>query len=133
RPVIEPLPAIAARLESSDPGDVGRRAALQMLVEEGDHDILPEPLAGVAAPFERAERRSRAVLLPVMPETEHEMGVGTALHRREHGGGAVNVLLVPLAPDEQGGYGQRLRAEDFVDRLILPIFVIGGVLCQPDP
>jgi hypothetical protein len=36
-----------ADLERGDAGNVGGRAAFQMLVEEWEHDVLPEPLAGV--------------------------------------------------------------------------------------
>ena len=51
-PVIQALPQIGADLECSDPGDIGVRTALEVLVEEGKEDMLAEPLAGVRAPIE---------------------------------------------------------------------------------
>src|SRR6185437_16261699 len=104
-PVIEALPLVGPDLERGDSRDVRGRAVFEMLVEEGHQHILPEPLAGVRAPVERAERRGRAILLAVIPWAEHELGVVAALDRREHRGRAVDVLLIPLAADDQGRDG----------------------------
>ena len=126
---------VGADLEGGHSRDVGRRPVFQMLVEEREEHVLPEPFAGVRAPVERTERARRAIGFAVVPRAEHEMRLAAVagLDGVEHRRSAVNVLLVPFAADDQGWDAERRSSEDPVDRLILPIFVIVGMLGKPLP
>ena len=61
------------------------------------------------------------------------MRIVAALDRFIDRRGAVNILLVPQAVDQQCRHGERTAREDPVDCLALPIFVIGRMLSQADP
>ncbi len=133
RPVVEAAPAIGAGFEGGNPGEVRRGRALQILVKERDHQALAEPARGVGSPIERAEPEPRVIGLAVGPGTEDQPSVAAALQRAEQRGCAVNVLLVPRAGDDQRRNGEGTAGENAVERLFLPVGVIGRVLGQPLP
>jgi hypothetical protein len=109
-----------------------RRPVLEVSVEERLQDLAAEILRRVAAEADRADGAAVAPLLVVEPRAQHEMDVSgriARLDRLPHRHGAVNVLLVPQAVDEEGRHGdRRLLEEELVDRLLLPEGIVSGML-----
>nr|GEU28205.1 hypothetical protein [Tanacetum cinerariifolium] len=135
RPLFQALPAVDARLIEQHRRRIGlRRAVLQVLVEERHHVVAPELERRIARELERAQVRAVVIDAAVAPRAHHQVipviGLILRLHCRVRGVGAVDILLVPVADHCHGGYLERLFGQDLVERLVLPVAVVGGMLEQ---
>ena len=94
------------------------------MVEERPEHLLPEPERRVGLEPERAEHAAVLDLLAVIPGAQHQedavVGGVLGLDRLVDGDGAVDVLLVPQAPDQHRRHRERLAGQNLVHRLVPP-------------
>jgi hypothetical protein len=111
-----------------------RRAVLQVLVEEGQHDVAAELLGGVAGELQRAQRRTLVVHAAVAPRAHHQRIHAVVLVLRFGGGVGVRRRrrCLPGPSGRPRSWSARSGAlrQDAVERLLLPVAVVGRMLEQ---
>ena len=104
------------------------------MVEEGLHRADAELAAGIALELKVTEAPALIIDAAMAPGTDHQADHVILLvlrfQRLVDRWGAIAVLLVPLAHDQHGRHGQRALGQQLVDRLFLPIGIIGRMFEQ---
>ena len=105
-------------------------AVLEIAIEKGLHRAGAELQPGITFEVERAKAGAVIIDTAVPPRADDEVQragvlVGECLVYCRC---AIAVFLVPLPDDKHGRHAQRAFGEQFVERLFLPVAVIGGVL-----
>ena len=131
-------PRVGAGFKGGDGREIGFGCTVfEILREERSEDLPAEVDSGVAVEFQGAEGAAIADLLAVMPRAHDQEDFVVAgvlwLDGFVDGDCTVDVFLVPEAVYQHHGDFERLRSQNFVDRLITPESVIAGMLDDLPP